>query len=185
MSWPTLRKASRVDGDTLSFRDAAEADADFILSLRADAEKSRFLSAVSEHVDAQRRWLDDYSKKQGQAYFIIEHLGEPIGTVRLYDAQQDSFCWGSWILREGRPKRAAMESALMVYSYAIDDLGFKSAHFDVRKGNDRVWKFHERLGALRARETELDYFYEMSGASIRKMRADYAKFLPQNVTVSR
>jgi RimJ/RimL family protein N-acetyltransferase len=147
-------------------------------------EKSRYLSAVSEDVDAQRRWLTDYSKKQDQAYFIIEHLSEPIGTVRLYDAQKDSFCWGSWILKEGRPQRAAMESALMVYSYAIDNLGFKSAHFDVRKGNDRVCKFHERLGAVCVRESELDYFYEMSGAAIRQMRADYAKFLPQNVIVS-
>lgn len=184
MSWPTLRKSSRVEGDTLSFRDAAEADAGFILSLRTDVEKSRYLSAVSEDVNAQRRWLSDYSKKQDQAYFIIEHMGESIGTVRLYDAQGDSFCWGSWILKDGRPQRAAMESALMVYSYATDILCFKSAHFDVRKGNDRVCKFHERLGAVRVRESELDHFYEMSEAAIRKMRADYAKFLPQNVKVS-
>jgi RimJ/RimL family protein N-acetyltransferase len=161
------------------------ADAEFILSLRTDVEKSRYLSAVSDDLDAQRGWLTAYSEAKGQAYFIIECRGEPIGTVRLYDAQQDSFCWGSWILKEGRPKQAAMESALMVYSYALDDLGFRSAHFDVRRENERVWRYHERLGAVRVRESEMDYFYELGGSEIQKMRLDYVKFLPHNVVVTR
>ena len=51
----------------------------------------------------------------------------------------------------------------MVYAYAIDFLGFESAHFYVRKENTTVWKFHERFGAKRIGETHLDYFYHLSG----------------------
>lgn len=51
-----------------------------------------------------------------------------------------------------------MESALTVYAYAVDHLGFTAAHFDVRRGNERVWKFHERFGAVRVDENEEDYF---------------------------
>ena len=125
-SIPSIRKASIVRGDTLIFRDATPDDAEFILSLRTDAEKSRYLSATTNELGAQRAWLERYASSEGQAYFIIEFNNESIGTVRLYDAQGESFCWGSWILKDGRPRQAAMESALMVYAYAIDHLGFKT-----------------------------------------------------------
>ena len=107
------------------FRDACVSDAEFILSLRTDENKSRFLSATKNDLEAQKAWLIQYAAADDQAYFIIEFNDEPIGTVRLYDAQQDSFCWGSWILKDGRPRQAAMESALMVYAYAVNHLGFK------------------------------------------------------------
>jgi len=119
-----------------------------------------------------------------QAYFIIDFQGAPVGTVRLYDARGYSFCWGSWILADGRPQHAAMESALMVYAYALDHLGFTAAHFDVRKGNERVWQFHERFGARRVAATELDYLYTLDQAAISESRRRYARFLPDGVTVA-
>ena len=51
------------------------------------------------------------------------------------------------VIREGSPSGYAVESALMVYQFAgAVSLGFTRAHFDVRKGNESVWKFHERFG---------------------------------------
>ena len=160
MSAPSIRKAVSIRGETLRalFRDVNLEDAEFILSLRTDEMKSRFLSATSNDLQTQRNWLEGYAKTDNQSYFIIEYLGLPVGTVRLYDPQQDSFCWGSWILSDSRPRQAAMESALMVYAYALDHLGFKSSHFDVRKGNERVWQFHERFGAQRVQETDGIFF---------------------------
>ena len=161
-----LRKAARVVGKTLSFRNATVDDAAFILSLRTDAEKSRYLSAVSGELAAQQAWLERYARADDQAYFIIEYQDVPIGTVRLYDPQGESFCWGSWILHRSRPSQAAMESALMVYAYAVDHLGFTAAPFDVRKGTERVWQFHQRFGAVRIAETELDYLYRIEAPAI-------------------
>lgn len=186
MSAPTValvRKAARVQGKTLSFRDAVVDDAAFILSLRTDAEKSRYLSTVSGELTEQQAWLQRYGCADDQAYFIIEFQNEPIGTVRLYDPQSDSFCWGSWILKNGRPGHAAMESALMVYAYALDHLGFTAAHFDVRKGNERVWQFHERFGARRIAETELDYLYRIPHEAIASSRHRYRRFLDGSVCV--
>ena len=134
-----------MQGKTLSFRNATVHDAAFILALRTDAEKSRYLSPVSGELAAQQAWLESYAQQDEQAYFVIEHHNQPIGTVRLYDAQGHSFCWGSWVLTGKRPSHAAMESALMVYAYAVDHLGFTAAHFDVRKGNERVWHVSRTL----------------------------------------
>jgi len=44
-------------GKTLAFRDARVEDAAFVLSLRTDPEKSRYLSAATPDLDAQRAWL--------------------------------------------------------------------------------------------------------------------------------
>ena len=118
-----------------------------------------------------------------QAYFIIEYQDAPVGTARLYDPQGESFCWGSWILHSSRPSQAAMESALMVYAYAVDHLGFTAAHFDVRKGNERVWQFHERFGAVRTAESDLDYFYQLDGKAIAASRERYRRFLDGSVSV--
>jgi RimJ/RimL family protein N-acetyltransferase len=181
---PTFHKAAEVRGKTLVFRDARIDDAEFILSLRTDEKKSRYLNATSLDIDMQRAWLASYSSKNDQVYFIIEYQNEAIGTVRLYDARENSFCWGSWILKDGRPSHAAMESALMVYAYAVDCLGFQAAHFDVRKGNERVWQFHERFAARRTAETDLDYFYTVDFSSIQASRMRYLKFLPDGVSAT-
>lgn len=178
-----IRKATRVMGASLTFRNASIEDAKFILSLRTDVQKSRFLSPVSSELAEQEAWLKHYAGANDQAYFIIEDQTEPIGTVRLYDPQGDSFCWGSWILKSNQPNHAALESALMVYAYAVDHLGFAAAHFDVRRGNERVWKFHERFGAVRTAESELDYFYRLDFRAIEASRHRYRRFLDGSVKV--
>ena len=183
ISTPAIRKARLVTGKTLSFRDVSADDAAFVINLRIDEKKSRHLSKVSPDVSTQRAWLERYRLDASQAYFIIEHKATPIGTVRLYDQQGESFCWGSWILIDACPSTAALESALMVYAYAQDFLKFESAHFDVRIANERVWRFHERFGAIRIGENGLDYFYRLSGELIRAARLRYARFLPDGVSV--
>jgi RimJ/RimL family protein N-acetyltransferase len=186
MSAPTkirLQKVAHVVGKTLNFRNATVDDAAFILSLRTDAEKSRYLSTVNGELAQQEAWLACYATTDDQAYFIIEYQGKPIGTVRLYDPQGESFCWGSWILHSSSPCQAAIESALMVYAYAVDHLGFKASHFDVRKGNERVWQFHERFGAHRTSENEFDYFYNIDNKAIAASKRRYQRYLEGISTV--
>lgn len=181
---PTIRKASLVRGQTLNFRNADVEDAEFILSLRSDAKKSQFLSSTSNDVRLQQAWLQDYLHKSDQAYFIIEDKAhERLGTVRLYDPVGDSFCWGSWIVKAGVSPVVAIESALMVYGYALDHLGFMSAHFDVRVGNESVWQFHERFGAERTRETENDIFYKISNERIVSSLRRYRKYMRSEIQV--
>lgn len=183
-AWPIIRKARRIRGRTLVFRDVTVMDAEFILALRTDSRKSLHLSATSNRVEKQIAWLEAYAHAQDQAYFIIETASaEPIGTVRLYDPREDSFCWGSWLLKNGAPQTAAIESALIVYEYGFDHLGFGCAHFDVRKGNKSVWRFHERFGARRVAETEQDYFYTIGREEIEMARVRYRRFLPDPVIV--
>jgi RimJ/RimL family protein N-acetyltransferase len=185
MTAPRLGKARRVQGKTLVFRDAAVDDAGVILGLRTDELKSRHLSRTSGALADQQAWLAGYGQRDGEAYFVIESLaGEKLGTVRLYDAQGDSFCWGSWILSDAAPSSAAIESALMVYAYALDTLGFTNAHFQVNLANERVCAFHERFGAQRVSQDDVEIEYTLANAAIREAMKRYARFLPDPLKVS-
>lgn len=180
---PILAKPKKIIGNRIVLRDASREDAAFILGLRTDPVKGKYLSATSSNLDLQISWLDKYASDTSQIYFIIEDLhGERYGTVRLYDARGDSFCWGSWILREGRPSGFALESALMVYHFALA-LGFTKSHFDVRKGNESVWQFHERFGAVRVGERDDDYLYHIQENDIRASLEKYRKYLPHGIKI--
>jgi RimJ/RimL family protein N-acetyltransferase len=183
-SRPAIRKCAWVEGHTLRMRDATVSDAAFTLSLRTDTQKSRYLTALPNDLARQEQWLENYAATPDQAYFIIEDRhGESLGTVRLYDARNASFCWGSWIIKDGVAAAVAIESALMVYAYALDHLRFENAHFDVRKDNTHVWRFHERFGAVRVGETSIDYLYEITEDRIRQSLSRYQKYLPSGVTI--
>lgn len=183
---PQVQKANRIVGKTLIFRNVETNDAAFILALRTDHQKSRFISRTAPEIDKQIAWLEEYALKSDQAYFIIEdQFGESLGSIRLYDPQGDSVCWGSWILKHGAPQSAAIESALIVYAYAFGNLGFKHARFEVRKRNESVWQFNERLGAVRTAETEQDFHYRIAREAFFNGLRRYKKFLPDPPIVER
>jgi len=75
-----------------------------------------------------------------------------------------------------------MESALLVYQFALT-LGFKRSHFDVRKENISVWKFHERFGAVRTQELGEDYLYNISHDAIIESFKKYNKYVNENMKV--
>jgi len=109
-----------------------------------------------------------------QYYFIIERLdGVPCGTVRVYDLRAGSFCWGSWILNEDKTRYAALESAFLVYRFGLEQLGFGKSHVDVRKGNARVISFHEKMGAVRVGEDEVDGYFEITAGAVGQARERY------------
>ena len=182
---PRLAKTVRVTGHKLAFRDAGVEDAPLILGLRTAPENSKYLSTTPNDLAKQTTWLRHYATDASQVYFVIEDgQGQVVGTVRLYDQQGDSFCWGSWIIKADAPGNYAIESALMVYRYAFS-LGFTRAHFAVRKDNASVWRFHERFGAVRTGESEQEFLYTISGDAIAASLKKYARYLPEGIRVER
>ena len=81
--------------------------------------------------------------------------------------------WGSWILNQDKTRYSAIESALMVYKYGFDYLGFMKSHFEVMKGNDKVVAFHEKMGARRVGEDEVNFYFEINKPQIDIVRANF------------
>jgi RimJ/RimL family protein N-acetyltransferase len=172
---------SERNSDGTRFRHATMEDSEFLLGLRLDPSRNQNISATSGELKSQILWMESYLKRYNQgceAYFIIEVDGQPEGTLRLYDylSDQDSFCWGSWIIRPGAPALTAYQSAILVYDLAFGSLKFTRAHFDVRQANISVWKFHEKMGAKVVREDTQDRFYDYTVEEYKMARIRLQKF---------
>lgn len=149
---------------SVEMRLARPGDAAYLYSLRIDPALNQHLSAPPPNVEAQAEFLERYMEREAanrEFYFVMKNrlTGADCGVVRIYDLREDSFCWGSWILDAGKPRLAALESALFVYDYGFGVLGYEASHFDVRKENTRVISFHERFGAQRQSANDIDVFF--------------------------
>ena len=137
-------------GKNINMRTVEIEDAEFIYNMRQNQNKTKYLSKVTGTVESQKEWIKNYKQRedeQKEFYFLIESKDkEKLGLVRMYDFQDESFCWGSWLIKEDAPKTTAIESALQIYEFGFYSLGFEKSHFDVRKGNDKVISFHQRFG---------------------------------------
>ncbi len=168
----------------ISFQFVDIPDAEFILSLRMDEARNQHLSATTNNLEMQREWIADYLKREEEFrefYFIITGANQDrLGTIRLYDFQPQSCRWGSWILRDGAPPYAALESVLMIYEIAFMRLGFSRSHFEVRKENNQVLTIHDRMGAVLIREDELNYYFHYFPETYGVIKNKYKNFYKQN-----
>ena len=172
-------KKKFIAGKSVNLRDIEIADAEFVLELRCDEQKSRFLHKTENDLAAQIEYIKRYKNKEQEWYFIIEGKdGERLGTVRIYDViNGDDFCWGSWLVKSGAGRNVAIESALLLYHFAFYALNFRKAHFDVRRQNRSVRAFHERFGAKIVNESEDDVFYELFREDYEKVNERYGIIL--------
>lgn len=161
-----------------------ENDVDFLLSLRLNQNLNTYLNQVNDDKEQQLNWLENYKQRETQGtdyYFVIvdKKLGD-IGLVRVYDIDYatKTFTWGSWIVREeNRPKYAAIESALLVYEFAFNELNLLMAKFDVRNDNLGVINFHNRFGANYLYLNELNNYFEIPKPKYIQLKySQYYKF---------
>lgn len=170
-----------IKGKNIKLRTADVEDAEFILQLRLQEHKTQFLSKVNNDLTNQQAWLKAYKQNEQQGleyYFVIDSQeGEKLGLVRVYDLQPNSFCWGSWLIKDDAPQTTAIESALLIYEFGFGPLKYKKAHFDVRKGNQRVIAFHQRFGAQIVDEDELNYYFNYNVEDYLKIKQKYGRYL--------
>lgn len=151
----------RIEGKYTNIREVEISDAEFILSLRCDEKKSRFLHKTEYNIEAQQNYIKSKKGLSNEWYFIIEDKNNiPIGTYRIYDLKEDSFCIGSWLMVDGATPEQALEGEYLVKMFAFEQTGFQKFHFDVRKDNKKVLRFHKMFGAKQTGETELDFLFE-------------------------
>lgn len=168
-------------GKNINMRTVALEDAEFIYTMRQNENKTKYLTKVTGSAESQKEWIKNYKireEEQQEFYFVIESKqDEKLGLVRLYDFQDESFCWGSWLIKEDAPKTTAIESALQIYEFGFYGLGFEKSHFDVRKGNEKVISFHKRFGAKIIDENELDYFFNFKKSDYEITKEKYRRYL--------
>jgi RimJ/RimL family protein N-acetyltransferase len=156
----------RLRGRSLILREATIADAAFIVALRSNPLLSKFIHSTHPSIMEQEKWLADYALRPDDYYLICEDAhGEPWGTVRVPSVQGLEFGVGSWVFLPDAPPGAAVQAILLAFRFGFDRLGCDLAVFDVRRGNEHVWRFHEACGARRTGEDAENFFYSLDKAA--------------------
>lgn len=150
-------------GKYVNLREITIDDAEFILSLRLQEKKAKYLNKITNDIESQVNYIKKYLLLSDEWYFISEDKkGNKLGAIRIYDLKKDSFSFGSWVMKDGISLQEVFETDFLTRMYGFDVLGYNKNHFEVRKDNEKVWKYHQFLGAKRTGETETCYLYEVS-----------------------
>jgi hypothetical protein len=89
----------------------------------------------------------------------------------------ESFTWGSWILDANKPRKAALESAVLSFGVGFDLLDLPTAFVDVRVANDRARAFYTRLRMTELSRDESHISFVYSRERFRADRASYEGIL--------
>lgn len=160
-----------LEGKYVNLREAEVEDSEFILSLRTDPKKSRFIHKTDPDLQKQIDYMKRYKTLDDEWYFIIENKQhEALGTSRLYDVQGSQYTGGSWLMKDGSLPEETLEGVLLGRQIAFETLGFEKDFYDVRKANKKVVRFHKMCGAKIVDENEIDYFFEMTKADFEAIK---------------
>ncbi len=187
----TMAKAntlSPVEGAALRLRLIQPEDAEYVFGLRSDPAYNLYLSEVTGTADDQRRWIQAYKARElagSELYYIIERLdGRSCGVVRLYEIAAQTFTWGSWILDAGKPSKAALESAYLIYVIAFDRLRLSEARFDVRRDNVRTISFHQKFGATVCGSDDENLYFVYPSNTFQADRARFKAILERGTAAA-
>ncbi|WP_417729619.1 GNAT family N-acetyltransferase [Roseovarius sp.] len=170
-----------VEGPNLRLRLIDPDDSAYVCGLRTDPALNQYLSTVDGTVQDQRRWIETYKDREARGdefYFIIERRdGLPCGTVRLYEITAEHFTWGSWVLDARKPRKAALESALLSFGFGFHYLELNVARIDVRADNDHAIAFYQRLGMTEIGQSTDEIEFEYTRAQYEADKPAYLKII--------
>lgn len=137
----------------LAVRLVNEDDAEFIVSLRNDPLKSRFIGKTSSKIADQINWIREYKNRESignDYYFIYEYCGKRAGVNRIYNINSDSFIHGSWIFSNDVPPFCSLAAAIIAREIAFEQLSLKIENdtAGIHESNTGVLKFAEFMGEI-------------------------------------
>lgn len=142
-----------------------ESDASFIVKLRSDEKRGRFIHHTDQDVSKQADWIKDYKERESRGeeyYFIYDIDGVPFGVNRIYNIEDDHCTEGSWVCLPIEDSSKSIASALIVRDIIFELLGFDYDIFDVRLENKKVRNFHKISGASLTGKTDIDALYSLT-----------------------
>lgn len=148
----------------INLRTVVEDDAEFILSLRTDERKKRFISETNSSLENQKEWIKKYKareEKKTEYYFIASDLdGEDFGLYRVYKIETGLPEIGSWITKPGYQKVLnPIKLDITIKDFVFNTLQLNALQFEVRRHNLSVNKYHQMFGAELIREDEINNYY--------------------------
>lgn len=166
----------------LTFRLVDDLDAEFILKLRTDEKKSKYLSLTTSELDSQKIWIRAYKEreKRGEEYYIIctcPNKGLRYGVNRIYNITPKGFEIGSWLFDSGLEIYIPIVGDLEARSFAFEFLKSDFCVFNVRKNNKNVLRYHIGFKPEIISEDEENIYFKLSRELFFKHKNTLLKIL--------
>lgn len=143
-----MRHNLTATGSTYRLRPVEIADAAFIMALRTDPKRNRFINSTPPEIKRQVEWIESYFTRPNDYYFMVENVqtGDAEGTISIYDADpaQRTAEWGRWVLRSG--SKAALPSVALLFRLAFEELHLELLKTHTVVENRSVISILERAG---------------------------------------
>ena len=179
-----LEGIAGTEGVNLRLRLIRPDDAPYLYALRSDPRYTLHLSPIVGEVAEQRSWIERYKVREAKRveyYYVIERRddGTACGLVRLYEIMGGEFAWGSWILDQNKPAKAALESAVLSFKLGFLSLGARLAHVEVRKSNAHALAFYRRFGMTEVGSDVENIFLEYPREHFERDLEEFCKLLKE------
>jgi len=151
-------------------------DAEFILDLRTDPELSKFLNATEYDINKQIEWIKNYKIKEANGqehYFLMEVEDNKLGVYRIYDIKDDSVTYGSWLFKPSNEYKAPIVMDIFIKDFIFNNLRKNILFFDVRKGNNKVLRYHSFFNPQKIGEDELKFYFKIEKENYFKIREKF------------
>ena len=158
---------SKKEPHFLKFKLADKSDAEFILGLRTNPSKNKYLNYTEPNLENQIIWLKEYKtreKRREELYYIIYENHIPVGTIRIYNINENDCTTGSWLFSSNTYQLTPIISELLIYEIVYNILKKSTVLFDVRKENKKVVTYHKLKRITLINEDEENLYYSMSKA---------------------
>ncbi|SHG40534.1 GNAT family N-acetyltransferase [Chryseobacterium sp. OV279] len=155
-------------------------DASFIVSIRNNEKKSRFISKTSPDVDAQKQWIQSYKEREQQQkeyYFIaFDENNEDFATYRVYKIDSGLPEIGSWVSKpEYSNVKNSVKVDMAVKDFVLNELNFDSIQFEVRKQNTSVNSYHKMFKPELIRSDDENNYYLLTKDTFNTVIPDILK----------
>lgn len=147
-----LQQNFQIEKYGLQVRLVREENAEFIVALRTNPLKARYISPTSSSVEDQKSWIKAYKEREVAGtdyYFIYSYQGKLAGVNRIYEIEGNHFIHGSWIFSDEVPPYCALAAGIIAREIAFDILGLEEEidTAGVHKDNQGVLQYLRVLGA--------------------------------------
>lgn len=157
-----------------------ETDSSFIISLRTDSLKSRFISPTDLDIEKQKAWIREYKereKKGNEFYFVaIDQDNIEFATYRIYNKSENSIEIGSFVSKPLYNKPInVIKVDIILKEFVFSSLGYNQLNFEVRKENKSVINYHKKFNPDLIDEDELNYYFTLSKDSFLSTKNKFEK----------
>lgn len=148
----------KIEGRYINLREAEISDSEFILSLRTDEKKSRYIHQTDSDLNKQIEYMKRYKTLENEWYYIIENkYGEPLGTDSIciqnkYDVWKNNYGnhilgTGRWLMSNNANSLESIETDFLVKKIFFEDFNMEYMPMMTHKDNKNVLSLHKNYGA--------------------------------------